>query len=116
MSNDASPPDVIRTTKPREQKKTHTRRLPPYNVILENDDWHTFEFVVDVLRKALGCSQERAFVLTREAHTTGRAVVWTGSKEVAELKVEQIRSFHEIGPGGAKYGPLGCTIEPAPGA
>jgi hypothetical protein len=36
---------------------------------------------------------------------------------VAELQLEQIRSFHETrASDGAKLGPLGCTIEPAPGA
>jgi hypothetical protein len=43
-------------------------------------------------------------------------VVWTGTKEVAELKVDQVRCFHEIRASDqAKLGPLGCTIEPAPG-
>ena len=39
----------------------------------------------------------------------------TGTKEVAELKLEQMLSFHEIQPGGKKLGPLGVRIEPAPG-
>jgi ATP-dependent Clp protease adaptor protein ClpS len=117
MSNDPSTPDIHITTKPKEREETRTRRLPPYNVILENDDHHSFEFVVDVLRKALGYNEQRAFALTYQAHTSGRAVVWTGSKEVAELKLEQIRSFHEIRAlDGAKLGPLSCTIEPAPGS
>ncbi len=116
MSSDPSHPDVTITTKPREREETRTRKLPPYNVILENDDFHSFEFVIDVLRKALGYTEQRAFLLTQQAHTSGRAVVWTGSKEVAELKIEQIRTFHEIrAADGAKLGPLGCTIEPAPG-
>jgi hypothetical protein len=43
-------------------------------------------------------------------------VVWTGPKEVAELKAEQIQTFHEIRePDARNLGPLGCTIEPAPG-
>jgi ATP-dependent Clp protease adaptor protein ClpS len=110
-------PEVHVTAKPKEREDTKTRRYPPFNVILENDDHHSFEFVIEVLRKALGCSEERAFVLTKLAHDTGRAVVWTGTKEVAELKVEQIRSFHEIRAfDSAKLGPLGCTIEPAPGS
>ena len=108
-------PDVIVTPKRKAGEQTSTRRLPPYNVILENDDYHSFEFVMEVLRKVLGCSEERAFTLTRQAHTTGRAIVWTGPKEVAELKVEQVRSFHEHRADGTKFGPLGCTIEPAPG-
>jgi ATP-dependent Clp protease adaptor protein ClpS len=101
------------STKPQEQEEVKTRRIPPYHVILENDDHHSFEFVVEVLCKALGYSEQRAFLLTNEAHTKGRAIVWTGSKEVAELKAEQIESFHEIRPDGRKLGPLGVTIEPA---
>ena len=115
MSVDPAFPETMVTTKPREKEETKTRRVPPYNVILENDDYHSFEFVVDVLQKALGYNQQRAFLLTHQAHTSGRAVVWTGPKEVAELKLEQIRSFHEIRSDGAKFGPLGCSIEPAPG-
>jgi ATP-dependent Clp protease adaptor protein ClpS len=116
VSDETTLPDVNVTTKPREREETRTRRLPPYNVILENDDHHSFEFVVGVLRKTLGCSEQRAFALTFQAHNSGRAVVWTGSKEVAELKLEQIQTFHETrAADGAKLGPLSCCIEPAPG-
>jgi ATP-dependent Clp protease adaptor protein ClpS len=111
--SESSLPETIVTTKPKEKDNTGTRRVPPYHVILENDDHHSFEFVVDVLRKALGFNEQRAFLVTNEAHTKGRAVAWTGSKEVAELKVEQIRTFHEIHADGRKLGPLGVTIEPA---
>ena len=104
-------PDVGTATKPEEEIKV--RLLPPYHVILLNDDHHSFEFVIEVLRKALGFSEEHAFLVTHEAHTKGRAIVWTGSKEVAELKAEQIQSFHEVQPGGRKLGPLGVVIEPA---
>jgi ATP-dependent Clp protease adaptor protein ClpS len=108
-----SMPDTTTATEPREE--TRTRLLPPYNVILENDDYHSFQFVIEVLRKALGYSEARAFQLMEQAHTTGRAVVWTGPKEVAELKADQISTFSEDLPDGTKLGPLGCTIEPAPG-
>lgn len=113
MSSDT---DTIVTTKPKQHERTKPRRLPPYNVILENDDFHSFEFVIETLQKALGCNEQRALLLTYEAHTSGRAVVWTGTKEVAELKLEQICSFHEIRSDGAKFGPLGCYLEPAPGS
>lgn len=116
MSTEGSPPDVIVTPKTKGKEQTRTRRVPPYNVILENDDHHSQEFVVEVLQKALSYSQERAFQLMMQAHTTGRAVVWTGPKEGAELKYEQIRSFNEIRDSGTvTLGPLGCSIEPAPG-
>jgi ATP-dependent Clp protease adaptor protein ClpS len=102
--------------RPREREETRTRRVPPYNVILENDDYHSMEFVVEVLQKALGCNEQRAILFMHEAHTTGRAVIWTGPKEVAELKVEQIHTYSEIRPAGRDLGPLSCLIEPAPGA
>jgi ATP-dependent Clp protease adaptor protein ClpS len=112
------PPEPIVTsprTKPREDTKT--RRVPPYHVVLANDDHHSMDFVVDVLRKVLGIPLERAMQFMLEAHTSGRAVIWTGPREVAELKAEQVETFHEVrNPGNTDLGPLTCTIEPAPGA
>ncbi len=115
MSDEFDLPDIHVTTKPRRRETTRLRRLPPYNVILENDDYHSFEFVMEVLQKALGFNQERAFQLTHQAHVQGRAVIWTGTKEVAELKAEQMQSYHEVRSDGTKFGPLGVVIEPAPG-
>ena len=99
---------------PDPQPSANTRRIPMYHVVLENDEMHSFEFVVEVLRKAIGCSAQNAANFANEAHSRGRSVVWTGTREVAELKVEQIRSFHEIRVNGKKLGPLNITIEPAP--
>jgi ATP-dependent Clp protease adaptor protein ClpS len=116
VSSESLPSEPVVTTRPKSREQTQTRRVPPYNVILENDDYHSFEFVVEVLCKALGCSKERSFQLTLQAHHSGRAVIWSGPKEVAELKVEQISTFHEVrDPGKKSLGPLSCTIEPAPG-
>src|SRR5262245_46272659 len=110
-------PDVLVSTKPKEREETRTRRQPPYNVILMNDDHHSMEFVIEVLRKVLSCTQERAYTLMHQAHSSGRAIIWTGAREVAELKVEQVRSFHEIrAHDNSKLGPLDCTLEPAPGS
>jgi ATP-dependent Clp protease adaptor protein ClpS len=100
----------VTKTKTAPREETSIRRIPPYNVILENDDYHSQGFVVGVLCKALGYTTEHSHQLMMQAHTTGRAVVWSGPREVAELKADQIRTFRED-----PHGPLGCTIEPAPG-
>lgn len=114
MSHETDSPDLSVKVEPREMPKT--RRVPPYHVILENDDHHSQEFVVGVLRKVLGYAEEKCIQLMLLAHHSGQSVVWTGPKEVAELKVEQIQTFHEIRAADeAKLGPLGCRIEPAPG-
>lgn len=114
MSQPSTLPETIVKTRPRAEDQTRARRVPPYHVILENDDHHSMEFVVEVLSKALGYNPERSVQLMLQAHRTGRAIVWTGPKEVAELKAERITTFHEIRPGGRDLGPLGCAIEPAP--
>jgi ATP-dependent Clp protease adaptor protein ClpS len=104
----------ITTTRPDTAESVKTRRIPPYNVILFNDDHHSMEFVVETLCRVLGCAPERAVQLMMEAHTTGRAIIWTGPREVAELKAEQIHTFPEKRDDGRDLGPLGCEIEPAP--
>jgi ATP-dependent Clp protease adaptor protein ClpS len=112
MSEPIFPPARASTQTQTEAPKT--RRIPPYNVILLNDDHHSMEFVVDVLSKVLGCALEQAMQYMLEAHTSGRAIIWTGPKEVAELKVEQVQTFPEVHKDGRQLGPLGCVIEPAP--
>lgn len=102
-------------TKPLEREETEVRLLPPYNVILENDDHHSMEFVIHVLQTALGYNEQRSYQLMMLAHESGQAIVWTGAKEVAELKQEQMTSMHETARDGRKLGPLGVRIEPAIG-
>src|SRR5438477_12977589 len=96
------------TTKPTTEEVTETRRVPHYHVILLDDDQHSMQFVIEVLGKALGYSVERAYEMMITAHPSDRAVVYTGPQEVAELKAEQIRTFHEVRePDGRDLGPLG---------
>jgi ATP-dependent Clp protease adaptor protein ClpS len=58
-------------------------------VVLYNDDWHTFEEVIVQLIKAVSCSFERARSLAFEAHTIGKAVVFTGTIQDC-LKVSSV--------------------------
>jgi len=92
------------------------RQQPPYAVVVYNDDEHTFQYVIETLKKVFGYPTEKGFQLAEEIHTRGRAVVWSGSKEVAELKRDQVRGagkdFYAVKP---VTFPLGCDIEPMPG-
>ncbi len=102
--------------RPTRQPRELTKQQPPYAVVLHNDDVNTFGYVMCVLQKVFHYDVPKAFTLTVQAHETGRSIVWTGSLEVAELKVDQIRS---CGPDpqmkhiGAP--PLAVSIEPLPG-
>jgi ATP-dependent Clp protease adaptor protein ClpS len=102
------------TTVAEPELETRSWMLPPYHVLIENDDHHSMAFVVMVLRKVFGYDDTKSAQLMLTAHEQGEAVVWTGSKEVAELKVDQIRTFTENHwSDNRELGPLGCRIEPA---
>ncbi|MBT6155844.1 MAG: ATP-dependent Clp protease adaptor ClpS [Planctomycetaceae bacterium] len=112
-------PDVATPATDKKQKtdsKSKPKRQPPYTVIVHNDERHTFEYVIEVLQRVCGHSRASAYLLAEQADSTGKAHVWTGALEVAELKRDQIRGF-----GTDFYAeqsvtfPLGVTIEPLPG-
>src|SRR4051794_34719476 len=84
MSNSTPEIETSITTKTREKADTRTRKIPPHNLILHNDDHHSMEFVIETLIKAMGFNEQRATLMTLEAHQSGRAIIWTGTKEVAE--------------------------------
>jgi ATP-dependent Clp protease adaptor protein ClpS len=93
---------------------TRTKRLPPYNVIILNDEEHTFDYVIDLLTKLFAHPLKTAIDLTWRIHLTGRAVVYTTHKEKAELKRDQVLSCGPDPRMSVSKGPLGCYIEPAP--
>jgi ATP-dependent Clp protease adaptor protein ClpS len=98
--------------KPREQEKT--KRQPPYNVVLLDDDYHTFEYVIAMLQQLFGYPREKGLQMALEVHTTGRVIVLTTSKEHAELKRDQIHAFGPD-PLSSKecVGSMSAVIEPA---
>ena len=66
----------------------------PWQVIVLNDDHNTFEGVAFALSRTIpGVSYEKGMSLANRIHNAGRAVVWTGNKEPAELYWEQLAGF-----------------------
>jgi ATP-dependent Clp protease adaptor protein ClpS len=116
-----SPPAV--ETVPASEKRSRTERAgakpkkqPPYAVVVLNDEEHTFQYVIETLMKVFGYPQEKSYTLTLQVHNEGRAIVWSGTREVAELKRDQIRSAGPDFYAEKKVDfPLGVTIEPLPG-
>ena len=100
-------------TKPEQDAKP--KILPPYHVILLDDDDHTYDYVVEMLRKLFGHSLEQAFLMACEVDTTGRVVVDTTTKERAELKQEQIHAYGTDWRLERCKGSMSAIIEPAPG-
>ncbi len=78
---------------PKPKLKERTKRQPPYNVVLLNDDDHTYEYVITMLQVLFGYPREKGFAMAKEVDTTGRVIVLTTTKEHAELKQDQIHAF-----------------------
>jgi ATP-dependent Clp protease adapter protein ClpS len=60
--------------------------------MVHNDNVHTFQFVADTFCKVLRCSAAESRLLTGKIHREGCGIVWSGSREVAELKRDQLLS------------------------
>jgi ATP-dependent Clp protease adaptor protein ClpS len=82
-------------TPPRERERT---RGPgggtgdASRVIVLNDDHNTFDGVAFALAAVLpGVDFERGMSLANTIHNNGRALVWSGDREQAELYWEQLR-------------------------
>jgi ATP-dependent Clp protease adaptor protein ClpS len=58
-------------------------------VVLYNDDWHTFDEVINQLIKAINCGFEKARDFAFEVHVKGKAIVFSGSMNEC-LKVSTV--------------------------
>ena len=64
---------------------------PPWHVIVLNDDHNTFEGVARSLAAVVpGVDYARGMAFANRIHATGRAIVWTGHRELAELYHAQL--------------------------
>jgi len=83
-------------TTPRTERLARPLReiLPPYAVILHNDDVHSMDFVVGALLKSVPeLTAERVTEVMLEAHNAGQAVVVACPLETAELYRDRLRTF-----------------------
>ncbi len=89
------------TTKPAETKN-EPKQLPPYKVLLHNDDVNSFEHVIASILKVTTLKPQEAILRTLEAHESGLALLLTTHRERAELYIDQFASLK-----------LTATTEPA---
>lgn len=88
--------------KPEELTRLRTRLLPPYKVVLFDDDYNEMNYVIFALQHAVNnLSLQEAEHIMLTAHLTGSAIVVVCPKETAEYYQERLLS----------YG-LTATIEP----
>ena len=88
------------------------RRQPRYHVLLWNDDDHTYDYVIAMLRRLFGHPEATAFRMAAEVDARGRVIVLTTTKEHAELKRDQIHAYGRDRLIAKSKGSMTATIEP----
>jgi ATP-dependent Clp protease adaptor protein ClpS len=111
MSETITIPETTRRLK--EEQKEDVQKQPPYHVILWNDDDHTYEYVIEMLKKLFGHPEPKGFMMAKEVDTKGRVIVDTTSLERAELKRDQIHAYGVDPRLPRCKGSMSATIEPA---
>jgi ATP-dependent Clp protease adaptor protein ClpS len=77
--------------KPRQAGPDETGLGGHWRVIVLNDDHNTFEGVATALSAVLpGVSYDQGMGLANQIHSGGRAIVWSGARELAEHYHEQL--------------------------
>ena len=112
---DVAEPVVETVRRKKTKQRSKPKRQPPYNVILLNDNDHSYAYVITMLQKLFGHPVEKGYELAKEVDTRGRAIVLTTTREHAELKRDQIHAFGKDDLIDGCAGSMSATIEPIGG-
>jgi len=106
---------VLTSTKVRTQPQPRPKLPRLWNVVLVDDDDHTYEYVIEMMQVLFGHSLERAFEIAKTVDKQGRAICLTTHRELGELKIEQIGGFGRDPYMKKSSGPMNALLEPAAG-
>jgi ATP-dependent Clp protease adaptor protein ClpS len=92
---------------------TSTQKEKRYHVIILNDEEHTIDYVVEMLRIVVRLSAPAAMACTLEADNTGSSIVYTCGLEEAENKRDMIHAFGPDWRLPHSQGSVAALVEPA---
>jgi len=92
--------------------KEEVRLVPKYNVILLDDNDHTYDYVIEMLMQLFGHDSATAFQMAQTVDTSGRVTVDTTHKERAEMKRDQIHNYGADWRLAHSKGSMSALIEP----
>jgi ATP-dependent Clp protease adaptor protein ClpS len=105
------------TATPETGSSESERLTPLYQVILLDDDEHTYDYVVEMLGALFFLPLETAYQHAVEVDTTGRTVVITCELPQAEFARDQIHGYGADPRMPKSKGPMKAVIQPvSPGA
>ena len=95
----------------RKQQHSESKRQPPYNVVLWDDDDHSYAYVIAMLMELFGHPGEKGFRMAKEVDIQGRVFVLTTTLEHAELKRDQIHAYGKDDLIDSCQGSMWATVE-----
>ncbi len=104
---------VATLTLPQKQARPKTQPPQLWNVVLLDDDSHSYDYVIEMTQRLFGHPIERAFQIAKKVDSDGRAILRTCHRELAELKVDQIRAYGRDVLVASSVGSMRALIEPA---
>jgi ATP-dependent Clp protease adaptor protein ClpS len=93
----------------------HEELTPVYNVVLLDDDDHTYDYVVEMLQAIFVFSLEKAYQHAVEVDTNGRTILITCALPEAEYAKDQVHAFGPDRRMPKSKGSMSAVIEPARG-
>jgi ATP-dependent Clp protease adaptor protein ClpS len=102
------------TSTPEIKKENLDQKAPLYNIVLLDDDQHTYEYVVEMLQKLFAFGETDAWNHAVEVDTTGRTVVMTCELAQAEFGRDQIHAYGADWRMPKSKGSMSAIVEPAP--
>ena len=70
-------------------------QIPLSRVILYNDDYTTFDFVIHILMTVFKKNKDEAVHITMNVHKKGKGVAGAYPREVAQIKVAEVHKLAE---------------------
>lgn len=102
-------------TKAKPSTRPKPKQLPPYNVVLLDDDDHSYEYVIEMLGVIFFHAPEKAYQMAKEVDESGRVIVLTTHLERAELKRDQILAYGADPAMSRSKVSMKAVVEPAEG-
>ena len=84
-----------------------------YNVVLLDDDDHSYEYVIEMLVHLFFITKSRAFRHAEEVDKTGRTIVITCDKPQAMFAKDQIQAYGADPRMPRSKGSMSAVVEPA---
>lgn len=106
-------PDVLPQEEIEATTDEITTLIPRYHVVLLDDDYHTYDYVIEMLMDLFGHSMSTAYDMACEVDERKRVIVETTHKERAEHKKQQIESYGADWRMPESKGSMSAIIEPA---